>query len=139
MDIENVFKYHPPKPEQIPCYEAIREAGRVFARSIRDNSPPNDDQGIALLRVREAVMFANAAIALDVDPFENDTFLAWDNPRVDSPCRAIRVVGVKCVDLAQEAWDCWKQAADEDIGDIGQAIDRLRALGLDVEIVITDD
>lgn len=139
MDIEHVFKYHPPKPGQPEHYEAIRAAGRVFAQAILDNSPPNNDQGIAMIKVREAVMFANAAIALDVDPFEGDTFLAWDNPRTNSPCRALRVIGVKCVDLAQEAWDCWKQSTQEDGVDIEQAAERLRALGLAVEIVIADD
>lgn len=137
MDIEHVFTYQPPKPEQIQHYEAIREAGKIFARAILDNSPPNDDQSIALLRVREAVMFANAAIALDVDPFGNDTFLAWDNPRTDSPCRALRVIGVKCTDLTAEAWDTWKDA--DRSGDPEHVAEMLRGFGLDVMVVLADE
>jgi hypothetical protein len=65
MDIPNVFSYHAPTPDQIPKYETLRAAASVFAQAIVDNTPPCADQTAALRKVREAVMTANAAVALD--------------------------------------------------------------------------
>lgn len=63
--IDNWFKYHTPSPEQVPKYEAIREAGKHLAEVIMENSPPSADQSDAIRSVRYAVMNANAAIACD--------------------------------------------------------------------------
>lgn len=59
----NWFAYHPPQPEDIPKYNAIREAALDFAKVIEKNTPPSADQTAALRKIREAVMTANAAIA----------------------------------------------------------------------------
>jgi len=59
------FTYHQPKHGDIPKYEAIREAGRVFATAIVQNTPPCADQTVAVRRVREAIMIANAAISCE--------------------------------------------------------------------------
>jgi hypothetical protein len=64
-DIDHMFKYHSPKPEQIPKYEELREAARVFAQTILKVTPGCADQTAAIRKVREAVMTANAAIALE--------------------------------------------------------------------------
>ena len=40
MDIENVFNYHAPEPDQIVKYGAIRAAGALFALTIERNTPP---------------------------------------------------------------------------------------------------
>lgn len=136
--VDQMFNPPPPKQFQLPHYDALKQAGADFVRAILENTPPNDDQQIAIQKAREAVMFANVSIALDVDPFEDDTFLAWDNPRTDSPCRAFRVIGVKCVDLSREAWQCWKDGLD-DGSTIEEVQARLQALGLDVEIVDAGD
>ncbi len=64
MDINNVFTYHSPSPDQLPKYEAIREAGKVLAEAIVANTMPCADQSAALRKVRESVMTANAAVAL---------------------------------------------------------------------------
>jgi len=61
--LENWFTYHSPDPEDIPKYLAIREAAKSFASVIVNNSPPSADQTVAIRRVREAVMCANAAVA----------------------------------------------------------------------------
>lgn len=45
-------------------YRAIREAAKVFAATILEHSPKCDDQAVAIRKVREAVMSANASIAL---------------------------------------------------------------------------
>jgi hypothetical protein len=64
MNVEHVFKYHAPTPEQLPKYEAIRAAAKQFAQVLIDNTTPCADQSAALRHVREAVMTANASIAL---------------------------------------------------------------------------
>lgn len=61
--VENWFTYHAPASEQLPNYQAIREAGRRLAIAIIANAPASADRTAAIRRVREAVMTANAAIA----------------------------------------------------------------------------
>lgn len=65
MDLDDVFSYHPPTGNQISQYEAIRATGKVLANVILENTPKCADQSAALRKVREAVMTANAAIALN--------------------------------------------------------------------------
>lgn len=62
-DLENWFQYHAPEGDQGERYIKIRAAGMVFAQAIRDHTPPSPDQTVAIRKVREAVMTANAAIA----------------------------------------------------------------------------
>ncbi len=64
-DLENYFTYHPPTSEQIPKYQAIREAGKALAEAIVANTPSSADQTAAIRKVREAVMTANQSIACD--------------------------------------------------------------------------
>lgn len=63
-DIDNIFSYHPPKGDQVERYNAIREAGKAFALVLLENTPASPDQTVAIRKVREAVMTANAAIAI---------------------------------------------------------------------------
>jgi len=65
MDIEHVFKYHSPNPEQVVKYQVIRDHAKVFAHTILENVPECADRTAALRKLRECVMTANAAIALD--------------------------------------------------------------------------
>lgn len=64
FDLEHIFQYHTPTDEQITQYQTIREAAKTFAQVILDNSPACPDQSVAIRNIREAVMVANAAIAL---------------------------------------------------------------------------
>lgn len=61
--LKNWFTYHSPSPEQLPKYQAIRDAGLALASVIVDNTPYSHDQVIAIDKVREAVMRANVSIA----------------------------------------------------------------------------
>lgn len=63
--LRKVFTYHAPRAEQIPKYEEIRQAGFNLAEIILANTPSCADQSAAVRKVREAVMTANAAIALE--------------------------------------------------------------------------
>ena len=64
MDINNIFTYHSPTQDQIPKYEAIREKAKELGEVIVANTPPSADQTAAIRLLREAVMTANASIAL---------------------------------------------------------------------------
>lgn len=62
--IDDIFSYHAPEPGQPERYTAIREAAKHFAKVIIDNTQQCPDQSVAIRKVREAVMVANASIAL---------------------------------------------------------------------------
>lgn len=64
-DISHMFRYHPPKPDQIGKYEELRSAAETFSLTILRLTPGCPDQTAAIRKVREAVMTANAAIALE--------------------------------------------------------------------------
>lgn len=64
FDLEHIFKYHAPSGEQLAQYSRLREAARVFAIAIVQDTPTGADQSAAIRHVREAVMTANAAVAL---------------------------------------------------------------------------
>lgn len=68
MDIEKlldeVFTYHPPDQQDATKYQRLREAAREFSKVIVENTPACADRMAALRKVREAVMTANAAVAL---------------------------------------------------------------------------
>lgn len=63
--IEQLFTYHTPKPGQQERYQAIREAAKNLASVIVHNTTVGADQSAAMRHVREAVMTANASIALE--------------------------------------------------------------------------
>jgi len=63
-DVDNIFSYHKPEEDQIPKYEAIRADAKEFAHIIIDNTPSCADQSAAIRLLREAVMTADAAVAL---------------------------------------------------------------------------
>jgi hypothetical protein len=65
MDLANIFSYHAPKEGQAMKYETLRSAALEFAKEIVALTPAGADQTAAIRKVREAVMTANAAIALD--------------------------------------------------------------------------
>lgn len=64
FDLDHLFRYHSPSSDQQGKYVALRDAAKAFAQAIIDNAPPGADQSAAIRHVREAVMTANAAIAL---------------------------------------------------------------------------
>lgn len=65
FDLDNIFREHELTPEQSAQCGAVREAAKEFAKVVLANTPPSADQSTAVRRIREAVMTANAAIALD--------------------------------------------------------------------------
>lgn len=64
-DLDWVFTYHESDTVKDDKYEGLRIDAKSFAESIIDNCPPCADRSAALRKVREALMTANAAVALD--------------------------------------------------------------------------
>lgn len=65
FDLDNLFMYHAPKEGQPERYQKLRDAAKAFAQTILDNTRSGADQSAAIRKVREAVMTANASIALE--------------------------------------------------------------------------
>lgn len=65
QQLDDVFTYHRPNEEQVVRYGALREAARMLAWTILAHCPPSADRTASLRKVREAVMTANASIALN--------------------------------------------------------------------------
>lgn len=63
--INEMFTYHAPKGDQPERYERIRAKAKEFAHVIVGATPRSADQSASLRKLRECVMTANAAIALE--------------------------------------------------------------------------
>lgn len=63
--LDDVFSYHRPTEDQLPRYERLRAGAHAFARIIMECAPKCADRTAAIRHIREAVMTANAAIALN--------------------------------------------------------------------------
>jgi hypothetical protein len=63
-DLENWFSYHAPQNgSEIEKYTKIRDKAKEFAQVLLENTPSCPDQTVAIRKIREAVMTANASIA----------------------------------------------------------------------------
>lgn len=62
---EEVFTYHEPRADQPLRYKAIRAKAKELAETIIQNTPQSREQSVALTNVQQAVMWANAAIAIN--------------------------------------------------------------------------
>lgn len=62
-DPDRVFTYHEPTEEKAPKYVAIRAKARELDDLVRELAPPGREQSLALTKIEEATMWANAAIA----------------------------------------------------------------------------
>lgn len=61
--IEKAFRYHPPKDDQAERYSTIRSIARSYAIVIAKYCPDSREKSLALTKLEEATMFANASIA----------------------------------------------------------------------------
>ncbi|POP31671.1 hypothetical protein C3B58_15355 [Lactonifactor longoviformis] len=61
--IENNFMYHAPKAYQQEKYEAIRAKAKELAYLIDEECPPSREKSLAMTKLEESVMWANAAVA----------------------------------------------------------------------------
>jgi len=67
-ELEKAFTYQRPTQEQIDSLAEIRSAAFDFARTIERLCPPSAARTVAIRKVREAVMTANASIVLGPIP-----------------------------------------------------------------------
>lgn len=61
--IENAFTYHAPKPGQPEKYQAIREKAKELAYLIEELVPSSREKSLAMTKLEECSMWANAGIA----------------------------------------------------------------------------
>lgn len=64
-EINNMFSYHAPKADQPARYEALRAKAKELATLIVESTPKCADQTAAIRKLRECIMTANAAIAIN--------------------------------------------------------------------------
>jgi len=62
-DYHNRFTYHPPKAGQPANYEKIRDAAHELAKIIDVRCPECREKSLAITKIEEATMWANAGIA----------------------------------------------------------------------------
>ena len=60
---ENAFTYHAPKDGQPEKCQAIREKAKELAYLIQELVPPSREQSLAMTKLEECSMWANAGIA----------------------------------------------------------------------------
>jgi len=65
MDINNTFTYHAPKNDQPARYERLRDEAKFLAKLIDSSCPQSAERTIALRKLQECIMFANASIAIN--------------------------------------------------------------------------
>lgn len=61
--IENAFTYHAPKEGQPELYTMLREAFKDVANLVDAHVPDSREKSLALTKLEEAVMWANAGVA----------------------------------------------------------------------------
>ena len=61
--LDKRFTYHPTKPGQIGKYRDIRDKAKELAHLIDRKCPDSREKSLAMTKLEEAVMWANASIA----------------------------------------------------------------------------
>ena len=64
-DIESIFVYHKPFGNQPERYQELREKAREFAEKVVMDCPDSREKSLAITNIQQAVMWANAAIAIN--------------------------------------------------------------------------
>lgn len=61
--IEKAFTYHAPKDGQPEKYQTVRSKAKELAYLINETCPASRERSLAMTKLEEAVMWANASIA----------------------------------------------------------------------------
>jgi len=61
--IEKAFIYHAPKGNQPERYVAIRDTAKALAVLLDESCPDSREKSLAITKLEESVMWANASIA----------------------------------------------------------------------------
>lgn len=62
-DLENRFTYHKPKEGQQEKYRDLRAVGLSLSELINSHCPESREKSLAVTKLEESVMWANASIA----------------------------------------------------------------------------
>lgn len=62
-DLENRFTYHKPTPEKAEKYPLIRDKAKELAYLIQELTPDGREKSLAITKLEESVMWANAGIS----------------------------------------------------------------------------
>jgi hypothetical protein len=61
-NLKNRFTYHPPKEGQPEMFVQIRDKGYELAKLIDELCPDSREKSLAITKIEEAIMWANAGI-----------------------------------------------------------------------------
>lgn len=61
--IEQNYSYHKPMEDTVKTHELIRNEGKRMAYVIEEECPTSREKSLAMTKLEEAVMWANASIA----------------------------------------------------------------------------
>jgi hypothetical protein len=64
-DLEAIFTFHPVSGDQPARYQALRAQAKSLALTIVALCPPSRERSVAITNLQQAVMWANAAIAIN--------------------------------------------------------------------------
>lgn len=83
-DLENRFTYHRPTEAQQKIYPLIRDKAKELAYIIKDNVPNGREQALALTKLEEVVMWANAGVSRQEEdqPTKQNNLYAMVNQKV---------------------------------------------------------
>jgi hypothetical protein len=63
--LDNIFSYHKPKDGQPARYEFIRAKALELATMLNHYCPDSREKSVAITKLQECVMWANASIAIN--------------------------------------------------------------------------
>jgi len=63
IDLDNIYKYHAPTESQKIRYESLRKKAKEFAELINIYGNDGREKSLAMTKLEESVMWANASIA----------------------------------------------------------------------------
>lgn len=63
--VNNIFVYHPANESQVERYESLRAEAKSLTHTILSHTPKSREQSLAITSLQQAIMWANAAIAIN--------------------------------------------------------------------------
>ena len=79
-DIDNWFRYHAPRPEQVQTYNDVRNKAKELAEMFNSVVPDCADKTAAMRHLRETVMTMNLSIACYQAPTVESLQAILDSP-----------------------------------------------------------
>jgi len=65
VNLDNIFTYHKPFGNQPERYVALRNKAKELAEHVENMCPDSREKSLAITNIQQAVMWANAAIAIN--------------------------------------------------------------------------